>query len=140
MRISDWSSDVCSSDLCEFEDVKTVPLGYTYHDMAGFPLEQGYRVYVSEWHPIVRYGIRHDWRRLVPYPCELSDPSAWGNLLAFRDPIDESVLAGAIGKLAKVVEMPTGQDRNSLVLANDRRYRLVVDPAFKRISARKSVV
>src|SRR3546814_14166191 len=79
MRISDWSSDVCSSDLCEFEDVKTVPLGYTYHDMAGFPLEQGYRVYVSEWHPIVRYGIRHDWRRLVPYPCELSDPSAWGN-------------------------------------------------------------
>src|SRR3546814_10967666 len=87
--------------------------------MAGFLLEQVSRVYVSEWHPIVRYGIRHDWRRLVPYPCELSDPSAWGNLLAFRDPIDESVLAGAIGKLAKVVEMPTGQDRNSLVPATD---------------------
>src|SRR3546814_14933106 len=100
--------------------------------MAGFLLEQVSRVYVSEWHPIVRYGIRHDWRRLVPYPCELSDPSARGNLLAFRDPIDESVLAGAIGKLAKVVEMPTGQARHSLVLATDRRYRLVVEPAFKR--------
>src|SRR3546814_1355020 len=32
--------------------------------------------------------------------------------------------------------MPTGQDRNSLVLATDRRYRLVVDPAFKRISSK----
>src|SRR3546814_10509945 len=96
---------------------------------------QGYLGYCLELLPIVREGIRHDWRRLVPYPCELSDPCAWGNLLAFRDPIDESVLAGAIGKLAKVVEMSTGQDRNSPVLATDRRYRLVVGPDFKRVSS-----
>src|SRR3546814_18645662 len=68
---------------CEFEDAKTVPLGYTFHDMARFLLEKGYRVLVSEWHPIIRYGVRHDWRRLVAYPCEISDAVAWGNILAF---------------------------------------------------------
>src|SRR3546814_19620816 len=52
--------------------------------MARFLLEKGYRVLVSEWHPIIRYGVRHDWRRLVAYPCELSDEVAWGNILAFR--------------------------------------------------------
>ncbi|MFC3714815.1 FkbM family methyltransferase [Luteimonas soli] len=121
---------------CEFEDAKTVPLGYTFHDMAGFLLEQGYCVYVSEWHPIIRYGIRHDWHRLMPYPCELSDQGAWGNLLAFRDPVDESLLANTIGKLIKVAEPATGPERDSLVLASDRRYRLVADPAFRRLSSK----
>src|SRR3546814_10935540 len=48
---------------CEFEDAKTVPLGYTFHDMARFLLAKGYRVLVSEWHPIIRSGVRPDWRR-----------------------------------------------------------------------------
>jgi FkbM family methyltransferase len=71
--------------LCEFEDRKTVPLGYTFHDLAQFLIDQGYWVLVSEWHPVIRYGIKHDWRRLVPYPCQLASPEAWGNLIAFRD-------------------------------------------------------
>jgi len=121
---------------CEFEDAKTIPLGYTFHDMAGFLLEQGYRVYVSEWHPIIRYGIRHDWHRLAPYPCELSDHNAWGNLLAFRESIDEAALANAIGKLIKV-RQGSGHagERNSLVLATDRRYRIAFDPAFRQLSS-----
>jgi len=86
---------------CEFEDLKTVPLGYTFHDMARFLMDKGYTVYVSEWHPIVRYGIRHDWRSLSRYPCQLSDEKAWGNLLAFRDAIDESELIKAVRKVLK---------------------------------------
>jgi FkbM family methyltransferase len=87
---------------CEFEDSKTVPLGYTFHDLARFLVDKGYTVYVSEWHPIIRYGIRHDWNRLVRYPCPLADSKGWGNLLAFRDPIDEKDLVAAVQKVLKV--------------------------------------
>lgn len=69
---------------CEFEDTKTVPLGYTFHDLSKYLVDKGYQVYVSEWHPITRYGIPHDWRALMRYPWELADPKGWGNLLAFR--------------------------------------------------------
>ncbi|MDP1547483.1 MAG: FkbM family methyltransferase [Anaerolineales bacterium] len=87
---------------CEFEDTKTVPLGYTFDDLANFLVDKGYTVYVSEWHPIIRYGIRHDWRQLMRYPCELADSKGWGNLLAFRDPIDEKDLVAAVRKVLKV--------------------------------------
>jgi FkbM family methyltransferase len=70
--------------LCEFEDRKTKPLGYSMQDMAGHLQSFGYTVYVSEWHPVIRYGARHQWRALKLYPCELEDPNAWGNLLAFK--------------------------------------------------------
>lgn len=94
---------------CEFEDAKTVPLGYTFHDLARYLVEKGYTVYVSEWHPIIRYGIRHDWRQLMRYPCDLADPKGWGNLLAFRDPIDEQALVAAVKKVLKVGGGDTGQ-------------------------------
>ncbi len=87
---------------CEYEDLKTVPLGYTFHDLAGFLVDKGYTIYVSEWHPIIRYGIQHDWRQLKRYPCELADSKkGWGNLLAFRDPIDENELLAAISIVMK---------------------------------------
>jgi FkbM family methyltransferase len=89
---------------CEFEDTKTVPLGYSFHDLARYLLDKGYRVYVSEWHPIIRYGIRHDWRALMRYPCELADPKGWGNLLAFREPIDEQALVAAVKKVMQVAD------------------------------------
>lgn len=84
---------------CEYEDAKTVPLGYDFHDLATYLVSKGYSVYVSEWHPVIRYGIRHDWSRLARYPCELSNPASWGNLLAFRDPVDESKLVGTVNEL-----------------------------------------
>ena len=87
---------------CEFEDSKTVLLGYSFQDLAGFLVDKGFTVYVSEWHPIIRYGIRHDWNRLVRYPCKLSDSKAWGNLLAFRDGINETKLVEAVRKVLSV--------------------------------------
>ena len=83
-----WDSIKPNVIMCEFEDSKTKSLGYTMHDMAHYLTERGYKVLVSEWHPIIRYGIKHDWHRLVSYPYELSDPNAWGNLIAFRDQPD----------------------------------------------------
>jgi len=80
-----WDTIKPNVIICEFEDSKTRSLGYTMHDMARYLVERGYKVLVSEWHPVIRYGIKHDWHRLVPYPCELSDSNAWGNLIAFRD-------------------------------------------------------
>lgn len=87
---------------CEFEDSKTVPLGYNFHELARFLADKGYTVYLSEWHPIIRYGIRHDWNRLMRYPCELADPKGWGNLLAFRDSINEKDLVAAVNKVLKI--------------------------------------
>lgn len=70
---------------CEFEDARTRSLGHTWRDVAAYLRERGYAVYVSVWHPVIRYGVRHDWRRVVPFGPDLAlDPDAWGNLVAFR--------------------------------------------------------
>ena len=93
---------------CEFEDLKTKPLGYTTKDMADFLVGKGYTVYVSEWHPILRYGQRHDWHRLQKYPCELASDSAWGNLLAFSEPPDEQKILDAVRSVLRF-----GRDGNT---------------------------
>jgi len=85
--------------MCEFEDSKTVPLGYSFDDLAGYLSSLKYRVLVSEWYPIVSYGGPHRWRRFVPYPCILADPNAWGNLIAVRNQDDFSKLIDASKQL-----------------------------------------
>ena len=94
---------------CEFEDAKTVPLGHTYADMANYLVERGYTVYISEWHPIIRYGISHDWCRLTQYPSALKTPDAWGNLLAFLDDPGMHALTSAFQKhLSSRAALPPG--------------------------------
>lgn len=87
---------------CEFEDAKTISLGHTWKDIADFLVEQGYVVYVSEWHPIIRYGIQHDWCRLFRYPGSLRDPEAWGNLLAFQEDPGTEAIVNALRRCVKV--------------------------------------
>ena len=79
----DWSRppDVI---LCEFEDHKTVPLSYSLIDMHAYLLDSGYKVSISEWYPIVRYGVEHQWRRFTDDPSSVA-PNGWGNLIAYRD-------------------------------------------------------
>ncbi|MCB0069545.1 MAG: DUF115 domain-containing protein, partial [Caldilineaceae bacterium] len=48
--------------------------------------------FVSEWWPIIRYGISHDWRRLFRFPGKLAEDDAWGNFIAFKNPPDEAAL------------------------------------------------
>lgn len=77
--------------LCEFEDSKTTPLGYDYRTMGDFLVKQGYSVFLSEWAPIVRYGGNHEWRTWQAYPCNLSNPKAWGNFVALSRSTDLKV-------------------------------------------------
>lgn len=71
--------------LCEFEDAKTLPLGYSFHMLAGYLKEKGYHLLVSEWQPIRCYGEQHHWRCFSCYPCRLQHARAWGNIFAVRD-------------------------------------------------------
>ncbi|MEM6471808.1 MAG: FkbM family methyltransferase [Planctomycetota bacterium] len=68
--------------LAEFEDLKTVALGYSHQDLCNFLVERDYAVYLSEWYPIVQYGVTHRWRSIRRWPCELQEPDAWGNVIA----------------------------------------------------------
>ncbi len=71
--------------MSEFENKKTISLGYCYEDMGHYLMNQGYSVFVSEWKPIVRYGIEHDWNRCFMYPGSLETENAWGNFIALRN-------------------------------------------------------
>ena len=96
-----WDKIQPRAILCEFEDRKTQRLGYSFHDMAAFLRDKGYAVFVSEWHPVVRYGIRHHWRRLLPYPCQVAE-AAWGNLIAFRNAPDDHTLRAVAEEIVEL--------------------------------------
>ncbi|MBB4266433.1 FkbM family methyltransferase [Roseospira visakhapatnamensis] len=72
--------------MVEFENAKTLRLGHSMGDLVALLEGRGYVVWVSEWHPVLRYGSRHDWRRLTGWPPgddePLHDPDGWGNLIA----------------------------------------------------------
>jgi FkbM family methyltransferase len=74
--------------ICEFDEKKTNPLGYNYITICDYLADRGYRIFLSEWYPIERYGIKHSWRGIKQWPCQISDDEAWGNIVAFREPVD----------------------------------------------------
>jgi len=77
---------------CEFEDLKTTKLNYKVKDMINFLQNKGYFVYVSQWYPIVRYGIRHQWKRFFKYEGQNLSEDSWGNLIAFSKEANEKTL------------------------------------------------
>lgn len=81
--------------VAEFENSKTASQGFNSRDLAEFFASRNYTVFVSEWHPIIRYGMRHSWRWMRRWPCDIPD-SAWGNLVAFAEPPEERCLANAM--------------------------------------------
>ena len=84
LRGVDWERAAPAVVICEFEDGKTLSLGYSWRDLAEYLMERGYELLVSEWYPIVRYGRRHRWRGLKRYPCAFDSTDAWGNLIAYQ--------------------------------------------------------
>jgi FkbM family methyltransferase len=88
-----WQSIRPRAILCEFENKKTIPVGYSFHDLAQYLTERHFRVLVSEWYPILRYGGQHRWHRFANYPCQLHDENGWGNLLAVASDCDYRRLA-----------------------------------------------
>ena len=110
----DWERLHPEAIVCEYEDKKTVANGYCLADLAAFLEAHGYAVYVSEWHPIVRYGLQHEWRRLVTWPSNSVLDSSWGNLLAFATPIDPSVLQRATQTCVRRAAHPYVQQLRAL--------------------------
>lgn len=112
-----FSPDVIEA---EFEDAKTIGLGYTYRDMCQYLVDRGYTVYVSEWHPIVRYGIRHQWCRVTKYPMDLLNQNSWGNILAFKQDPGMEAIQGAFEEclaFTKQVEAPPPKAMNTKKIA-----------------------
>lgn len=95
----DFGSIIPLTILCEFEDKKTLPIGYTWRSIADFLQSKGYIILVSEWYPIKRYGAQHRFRKLKRYPCKLNNRNAWGNLVAVRS---ESVAKSIMSKAKKI--------------------------------------
>ena len=70
--------------LCEFEDRKTLPVGYSYEQLGNFLLDKGYHVLISEWEPIIRYGIKQKWHSVKRFPSKLDNDDGWGNFIALN--------------------------------------------------------
>jgi FkbM family methyltransferase len=84
--------------VAEFEDAKTLRHGYATDDLVTFLHDLGYQVWLSEWHPIVKYGIQHQWHRLLNADDAKPDSAAWGNLIAFRESIGADVIGRALAE------------------------------------------
>jgi FkbM family methyltransferase len=100
LRGMPWNRVTPAVVLCEFEDAKTRHLGNTWRVIADYLMERGYAVYVSEWYPIERYGVRHQWRSLRRYPCELWEEGGWGNLIGFQGKPRIEQLAFAVNQVS----------------------------------------
>jgi FkbM family methyltransferase len=82
LRTFPWESHHPKAVVCEFEDNKTIRLGYSADELAEFLEGKGYAVIVSEWHPVIEYGGRHRWRRFTRYLPEKIPSDSFGNLIA----------------------------------------------------------
>ena len=82
----DWNATSPGIIVCEFENAKSELLGYRFEQLADLLHQQGYRLLISEWYPIIKYGGKHRWRCITDYPCDLTDENGWGNIIAVKDP------------------------------------------------------
>ena len=119
--------------LAEYEDDKTRPHGYDVHDLCRFLTARGYHVYVSEWHPIERYGIKHSFRRIQRYPCEVP-PDSLGNLIGFQsDPAPERLKAAiraAVDRPVRFVDEPETDVAQAPVVKPEPAKPALVMPAL----------
>ncbi|MCH2155856.1 MAG: class I SAM-dependent methyltransferase [Opitutales bacterium] len=115
-----WEHDRPDVILCEFEDRKTLPLGYKMADMAKFLESHDYAVFVSEWDPIQQYGGYHTWHRLERFPCDVRSADAWGNLIGLRKGLEREVplenLDTYLHRVINVPEIDLSQIRSAHVL------------------------
>jgi FkbM family methyltransferase len=116
---NDVSPDVIA---CEFEDIRTIPLGHTHKDIAAYLQGKGYSVYLSVWHPVLRYGARHSWQLLTTFPGDNLGEDAWGNILAFKDDPGFETLVAAFNEA--VGRSKPGFALQSLTRTHERRIPL----------------
>lgn len=78
-----WERFTPQCVVCEYENRKTVPLGYDTANMCSFLTERGYEIAISEWYPVVEYGGSVTWKAFRRSAAEI-DPESWGNVIAYR--------------------------------------------------------
>lgn len=75
--------------VCEYENRKTLPLGYNVVDIVNFLETNNYEMIISEWYPITEYGTDHKWRRFINRDKAVKlDDNSWGNIIAIRKDSD----------------------------------------------------
>ncbi|MEK7254524.1 MAG: FkbM family methyltransferase [Bacteroidota bacterium] len=84
LRGFDWSQPHPRFILSEFDNHKTKNLGYDVREQVSLLEGNGYRVLISEWHPIEEYGKIHKWRRFVLDVSQVEGERVWGNVLAVK--------------------------------------------------------
>lgn len=129
-----WSADKPDVISAEFEDAKTERNGYSTHDLACSLVDLGYIVYVSEWMPIERYGLAHDWRRLIRYSSELDLKNGWGNLIAFLDDPGHEALRALVQETIKFAPKP--QQRLQEAAEKPPESRALETDTFRRANER----
>jgi FkbM family methyltransferase len=93
LRGNDWSKLKPRAIVCEFDDFKTKKLGYTLQEQAALLVQNGYKIIVSEWHPIEEYGRAHRWRRFISDPTKVVGDRVWGNIIAVEPKDWEQLVA-----------------------------------------------
>ena len=66
-------------------------------------IDSGYKVIVSEWHPIIKYGVQHKFNKAEKYPCTISE-NGWGNLVAYKDEAFEKYFINEIKKRVAIIK------------------------------------
>lgn len=69
--------------ICEYENAKSEVLGYKLQDLLNYLQKYGYKIIISEWYPIQRYGKKHNWKRFL-FPPNFPDERSWGNVFAIQ--------------------------------------------------------
>lgn len=142
LRSLDWARFKPTVVVCEFEDNKTNNLGYCVGDLAEFLLDRGYTVFASEWHPITRYGAAeyHSWRALHRWDRGIVEAQSWGNLIAFRDSINETEIVEAVQRemeavRARASKAAQGKKTSPVVVVDNRNFqKQAIGPASRRHS------
>lgn len=112
----------------EYEDFKTQSLGYTSHDLCKVLDDQGYKILVSEWWPIQKYGIRHSWKEIYYYNGDIPSDS-WGNLIAYKNDIPISSLEQALVasiELESPINLPGPNSRDENTHEKEKSTKKIV--------------
>jgi len=87
--------------LVEFEYNKQKKLNLSVDDLINKLISYNYKVYIFEWHPIQRYGIRHSFKKFYKYDGSDLNNNSWGNILAFSEKPNEIKLNYLVKKNTK---------------------------------------
>jgi len=83
--------------MCEFDGRKVPAGGHTYEEVTDLLANLGYRMLISEWHPVLEYGTSdHRWRCVEWFPHALHGPLSHGNIIGIDPSYAEDSVTSVI--------------------------------------------